>query len=143
MPSPAIDTRGVSLRFTSGPDAVTALEGVTVLFRHGELVAIMGASGSGKTSLLNVVAGLEAPDEGQVLIGSTDLASLGENARADVRLQEIGLVFQDDNLLPMLTARENVALPLRARMDFHGCGCRSGCLVGPGGPGRHGGAAPG
>ena len=115
MPSLAIDTRGVSLRFTSGPDAVTALEGVTVPFRHGELVAIMGASGSGKTSLLNVVAGLEAPDEGQVLIGSTDLASLSENARADVRLQEIGLVFQDDNLLPMLTARENVALPLRAR----------------------------
>ena len=115
MPSPAIDTRGVSLHFTSGPDSVTALEGVTVLFRHGELVAIMGASGSGKTSLLNVVAGLEVPDEGEVRVGEVDLASLDEDARADVRLHEIGLVFQDDNLLPVLTAQENVALPLRAR----------------------------
>ena len=115
MPSLAIDTRGVSLRFTSGPDAVTALEGVTVPFRHGELVAIMGASGSGKTSLLNVVAGLEVPDEGEVRVGEVDLASLDEDARADVRLHEIGLVFQDDNLLPVLTAQENVALPLRAR----------------------------
>ena len=115
MPSLAIDTRGVSLRFTSGPDSVTALEGVTVPFRHGELVAIMGASGSGKTSLLNVVAGLEVPDEGEVRVGEVDLASLDEDARADVRLHEIGLVFQDDNLLPVLTAQENVALPLRAR----------------------------
>lgn len=115
MPTPAIDARGVELRFTSGPETVTALDGVTVSFHHGELVAVMGASGSGKTSLLNVVAGLEVPDAGQVLVGEDDLASLSEDARADLRLHEIGLVFQDDNLLPVLTARENVALPLRAR----------------------------
>ncbi|MDO4239685.1 ABC transporter ATP-binding protein [Micrococcus sp.] len=115
MPAPAIDTRGVSLQFTSGPEVVTALAGVTVPFRHGELVAVMGASGSGKTSLLNVIAGLEVPDVGQVLVGEDDLVSLSEDARADLRLHEIGLVFQDDNLLPVLTARENVALPLRAR----------------------------
>lgn len=115
MPSTAVHARDVSLRFTSGPETVTALAGVTVPFRHGELAAVMGASGSGKTSLLNVIAGLEVPDEGQVLVGEADLAHLGEDARADVRLNAVGLVFQDDNLLPMLTARENVALPLRAR----------------------------
>lgn len=115
MPSPAIHARDVSLRFASGPEVVTALEGVTVPFLHGELAAVMGASGSGKTSLLNVVAGLEVPDEGQVVVGDADIAALNDDARADVRLHAIGLVFQDDNLLPMLTARENVALPLRAR----------------------------
>lgn len=115
MPAPAIDVRGVDLRFSSGPEIVTALDGVTVSFRHGELVAVMGASGSGKTSLLNVIAGLEVPEAGHVLVGEDDLVSLSEDARADVRLHEIGLVFQDDNLLPVLTARENVALPLRAR----------------------------
>lgn len=115
MHPPTIDVRDVSLHFMSGPESVTALDRVSVRFHHGELVAVMGASGSGKTSLLNVIAGLEVPDDGQVQIGDVDLAALGEDGRADVRLQQIGLIFQDDNLLPMLTARENVALPLRAR----------------------------
>lgn len=91
------------------------MEGVTVAFRHGEVAAVMGASGSGTTSLLNVVAGLEVSDAGQVFVGDVDLVTLDDDARADLRLHEVGLVFQDDNLLPMLTARENVALPLRAR----------------------------
>ncbi|MDY6055005.1 ABC transporter ATP-binding protein [Micrococcus sp.] len=115
MSDPAIHVQDVSLRFSSGSEAVTALDGVSVAFGHGEFVAVMGASGSGKTSMLHVIAGLEVPDSGVVRVADADLAGLGANARADVRLHEIGLVFQDDNLLPMLTAQENVALPLRAR----------------------------
>lgn len=115
MPSHAMTTHGVTLRFRSGSEEVTALEGVSAIFDHGEFIAVMGASGSGKTSLLNVLAGLEVPDCGQVHIAGHELTGLDDDARSDLRLDNIGLVFQDDNLLPMLTARENVALPLRAR----------------------------
>lgn len=115
MSSPAIATNSLSLLFSSGPEKVVALEDVTVSFSYGEFTAIMGASGSGKTTLLNVIAGLETPDAGAALVDGTDIVGLNDDARADHRLNQIGLVFQDDNLLPMLDARENVALPLRAR----------------------------
>ena len=77
----------------------------------------MGASGSGKSTLLNLIAGLDSPTAGRILVGGRDLAYLGDNARSDLRLREIGFVFQSFNLLPSLSALENVLLP-----DFFGDG---------------------
>jgi putative ABC transport system ATP-binding protein len=92
---------------------VTALAGVTVGFAAGTFTAIMGPSGSGKSTLLQCAAGLDRPDEGTVVVDGTDLGTLGENRLSRMRRTRIGFVFQAFNLLPMLTAEQNVALPLR------------------------------
>jgi putative ABC transport system ATP-binding protein len=92
---------------------VTALAGITVGFAAGTFTAIMGPSGSGKSTLLQCAAGLDRPDEGTVVVDGTDLGTLGENRLSRMRRTRIGFVFQAFNLLPMLTAEQNVALPLR------------------------------
>ncbi|MBE7324622.1 ABC transporter ATP-binding protein [Nocardioides sp. Y6] len=91
--------------------AVNALRGVTFTARPGELVAVMGPSGSGKSTLLNLAGGLDTPSTGRVVIEGTDLNTLDGAGRARVRRTSVGYVFQDYNLIPALTAAENVALP--------------------------------
>jgi putative ABC transport system ATP-binding protein len=94
-----------------GATEVHALRGVTFRARPGELVAVMGPSGSGKSTLLTLAGGLDQPTGGSVWIEGTDLASLDQAGRARIRRTSVGYVFQDFNLIPALTAAENVALP--------------------------------
>ena len=95
-----------------GGTAVRALRGVSFRASAGELVAVMGPSGSGKSTLLTLAGGLDAPTSGTVAVDGVDLASLGHRGRARMRRTAIGYVFQDFNLIPALTAAENVGLPL-------------------------------
>lgn len=95
-----------------GARAVTALEDIDLTLERGEFVAVMGPSGSGKSTLLNLAGALDAPTSGRVLVEGEDLAGLSPTGRADLRRRSIGFVFQDFNLLPSLTAAENVAFPL-------------------------------
>ncbi len=91
---------------------VSALEGINLQVMHGEFVAITGPSGSGKSTLLNLLGTLDSPTSGQVWIGGVDVSKLRDNALADFRRAHIGFIFQLFNLVPSLTARENVMLPL-------------------------------
>ena len=98
--------------FRQGDRAVTALDGVSLEVTQGQFLAVMGASGSGKSTLLHLMAGLTRPDSGRVLVNGTDIARLGDHKLTLVRRRQIGLVFQSFNLIPTLTAEENIALPL-------------------------------
>jgi putative ABC transport system ATP-binding protein len=103
----------VTKTYGSGPSAVTALDRVSVTFARGRFTAVMGPSGSGKSTLLHCLAGLDGVDEGTVHLGDTDLTRLGDRQLTRLRRERIGFVFQSFNLLPTLTAAENIALPLR------------------------------
>ncbi|GII00643.1 ABC transporter ATP-binding protein [Planobispora takensis] len=94
-----------------GPQAVHALKGVSLEVAAGELVAVMGPSGSGKSTLLNLAGGLDTPTSGAVTVEGTPLTSLTDGERAALRRRRVGYVFQDLNLIPSLTAAENVMLP--------------------------------
>jgi putative ABC transport system ATP-binding protein len=107
-----LEMKGVTRTHGRGAGEVHALRGVDLQVRDGELVAVMGPSGSGKSSLLNVAGGLDTPTSGSVRVAGTDIARLGGRERATVRRRDVGFVFQDLNLVPALTAVENVALPL-------------------------------
>jgi putative ABC transport system ATP-binding protein len=96
-----------------GRERIEILKGISFQIRHSELVAIVGPSGSGKSTLLGIIAGLDSPTSGQVLIDGIDIANLPEEELAKVRNQKIGMVFQAFNLLPTLTALENVEAPLQ------------------------------
>jgi putative ABC transport system ATP-binding protein len=98
--------------YGAGQNAVVALAGVSARFRQGEFTAVMGPSGSGKSTFMHCLAGLDTPSSGQARIGGTDLGSLTEAGLTRVRRERIGFVFQSFNLLPTLTAWENIALPL-------------------------------
>jgi putative ABC transport system ATP-binding protein len=102
---------GVNREHHQGQEIVHALRGVDLTVRAGELVAVMGPSGSGKSTLLHIAGGLDSPTSGTVLVEGRDLASLSASASAAVRRRSVGYVFQDLNLLPSLSAVENVALP--------------------------------
>ena len=108
----ALELHQVSKVYGSGQNAVHALTTVDLAVDRGELVAIMGPSGSGKSTLLTIAGSLEEPTSGQVLVDSVDLATVSRSDRAKMRRRAIGYVFQDFNLLPGLTAIENVTLPL-------------------------------
>jgi putative ABC transport system ATP-binding protein len=99
-------------RFRQGDSLVEAIKNVSLAIEDGEFVAIMGASGSGKSTLLHVMAGLTRPEEGRVVIDGTDLSSLSDAKLTYFRRRKIGLVFQAFNLIPTLTAEENITLPL-------------------------------
>jgi len=99
-------------RFRQGEKFVTALEGVSLEVAAGTFLAIMGASGSGKSTLLHLMAGLTKADSGKVLVNGADLATMGDTELTLFRRHHIGLIFQAFNLIPTLTAAENVALPL-------------------------------
>jgi putative ABC transport system ATP-binding protein len=107
---PAIEAVNVSKTYNRVDDV---LDDVNLAANPGEIVVLMGRSGSGKTTLLNLLAGLEQPTDGQVLLEGTDLASMNETARRETRLERIGVVFQRFHLMPELTVRENVALPMQ------------------------------
>jgi putative ABC transport system ATP-binding protein len=108
----ALELRQVSKLYGSGPSEVKALKAVDLAVERNELVAIMGPSGSGKSTLLTIAGSLEEPTSGEVLVDGVDLATLSRSDRARMRRRSIGYVFQDFNLLPGLTALENVTLPL-------------------------------
>ncbi|MER6747767.1 ABC transporter ATP-binding protein [Streptomyces fungicidicus] len=109
----AVALRRVSRRYGSGGSAVTALDDVSLAFPHGSFTAVMGPSGSGKSTLLQCAAGLDRPTSGSVTVDGTELTGLGERRLTLLRRERIGFVFQAFNLLPALTAEQNVALPLR------------------------------
>ena len=111
MISVALDR--VSKRFARGAEAVHALVDVSVEIPAGQFCVVMGPSGSGKSTLLHLVAGIDAPSSGRVVVDGRDLATLSDDDRTLLRRRRIGLVFQFFNLLPTLTALENVALPLQ------------------------------
>jgi len=107
-----IEARGVTKVYRQGRREVHSLRGVSLQIEAGEFVTIMGPSGSGKSTLLYLLGGLDTPTSGQVLFGGRDLGTLPDRDRSVLRRREIGFVFQFFNLLPNLTAEENVALPL-------------------------------
>jgi putative ABC transport system ATP-binding protein len=108
----ALELRQVSKVYGSGPTEVRALRDVDLSVERGELVAVMGPSGSGKSTLLTIAGSLEEASDGQVLVDGVDLGTVSRSDQARMRRRSIGYVFQDFNLLPGLTALENVTLPL-------------------------------
>jgi len=110
-----VSVEDVRRSFGSGPQAVHALRGVSFEVRRGELTALKGRSGSGKTTLLNLVGGLDVPTGGRIVLDGCELAGLDEDGRLALRRDRIGFVFQSFGLLPVLTAAENVGVPMRLR----------------------------
>lgn len=115
MSDTAISLRRATLTFRSPAETVVALKDADITVSRGEFVGLLGVSGSGKTSLVNVIAGLQSVTSGEVLVLGHNLVAMSARERAALRLDRIGVVFQDHNLIPELSVRENVALPLRAR----------------------------
>jgi len=107
-----IELRDVSKIYSLGSVNVPALRGITLKIKHGEFVAITGPSGSGKTTLMNMVGSLDLPTSGKIYLDGNDITTMGESDLAQLRGRKIGFVFQQFNLIPSLTAQENVALPL-------------------------------
>jgi putative ABC transport system ATP-binding protein len=108
----AVETRALVRTFQEGDVQVQALKGIDLAFERGEFAAVAGPSGSGKTTLFNLVGGLDEPTSGEVLLEGRPLAGLGRNELARLRLDRIGFVFQAYNLIPVLSAFENVEYPL-------------------------------
>ena len=113
--SPIIAARNISREFRTGDTAVTAVKNVTLDIKQGEFLAITGRSGSGKTTLLNLLAGLDQPTEGTILLQNQDLSDISDTEMVQIRRQKIGFIFQSFGLLPLLSAYENVELPLHIR----------------------------
>jgi putative ABC transport system ATP-binding protein len=109
----AVVLEGVTKTYGSGEGGVRALDDVSLTFERGTFTAIMGPSGSGKTTLVQAAAGLDRPDRGRVRIGDAELTGMREKRLARLRRRRVGFVFQSFNLLPSLTAEQNVVLPLR------------------------------
>ena len=112
MTAPIVQIRGVSKSYRRDSNKVPVLNNITLDVPEGEFVGLMGPSGSGKTTLLNLIAGIDRPDSGSVNVGGTDVTKLSESQLAKWRATHIGFVFQFYNLIPVLTAYENVELPL-------------------------------
>lgn len=109
---PIIQAQGIRKVYRSGELRVEALHDISMAVERGEMIAIMGPSGCGKTTLLNCLAGLDTIDEGEIFIQGDNLRDLTDNERTSYRARHMGFIFQDFNLLPMLSAVENVELPL-------------------------------
>ena len=107
-----IEISGVSKTFYLGDSAVHALDNINLRIEQGDYLSVMGPSGSGKPTLLNLLGLLDRPDAGTYLLNGVDTMSLGEDERARLRREQIGFVFQSYHLIPRLTARENIELPL-------------------------------
>ncbi|HEY0497033.1 MAG TPA: ABC transporter ATP-binding protein [Kutzneria sp.] len=107
----AVRAAGLTKIYGAGDARVVALDGVDVTFERGGFTAIMGSSGSGKSTLMHCVAGLDRPDGGRIWLGDTEITGLADNALTALRRDRVGFVFQSFNLLPTLTALENITLP--------------------------------
>jgi ABC-type lipoprotein export system ATPase subunit len=110
--SPIVEARSIVKTYDTGAVRVDALRGLDLILERGEMAAIMGPSGCGKTTLLNCLSGLDAVDAGEVVIEGTSLGEMSDRERTDYRARHMGFVFQFYNLMPVLTAAENVELPL-------------------------------
>ena len=110
--APVVSASGLVRRYGEGENAVDALRGVSLDVEAGRMTAIMGPSGSGKSTLMHLLAGLDTPTEGTIALAGTEITRLSEKKLTLLRRDTIGFVFQFFNLLPMLTAEENVTLPL-------------------------------
>jgi putative ABC transport system ATP-binding protein len=108
-----VSARDVTRRYGEGDAAVDALRGITLDIVPGQFAAVMGPSGSGKSTLMHILAGLDKPTEGVVEIAGTDITNLSDSRLTLLRRHQVGFIFQFFNLLPMLTAEENILLPLR------------------------------
>ena len=113
MPGAAVEVHNVSRRFHLGAEDVWAVRDVSLSVRPGEFLAVIGRSGSGKTTLLNMIAGLDKPTEGEVLIDGRRVDQMAEHDLNELRRHKLGFIFQSFGLLPLLSAQENVELPLR------------------------------
>jgi putative ABC transport system ATP-binding protein len=110
---PLVKLVGVERRYAAGGTITTALHGIDLDVDEGALVALIGPSGSGKTTLMGVIGGLDLPDRGSVVVDGVDVTGLRDEALAGYRLRTVGFVFQSPGLVPLMTALENVALPLQ------------------------------
>jgi putative ABC transport system ATP-binding protein len=113
IPAPVVTATDVVRRYGEGDTAVDALRGVSVDIAAGHLTAVMGPSGSGKSTLMHILAGLDKPTSGEVTVAGVDISGLGDDELTKLRRDHIGFIFQFFNLLPMLTAAENIVLPTR------------------------------
>jgi putative ABC transport system ATP-binding protein len=109
----AIVTENVCRHYRMGETLIRAVDGISLEIKHGEFVALLGSSGSGKSSLLNLIAGLDRPTAGSIIVQGHNLAQLSREEVARYRLRTVGMVFQSFNLIPSMTLIENVELPLR------------------------------
>ncbi len=114
---PVIIGSGIVRRYGQGETAVDALRGVSVDIAQGRLTAVMGPSGSGKSTLMHILAGLDRPTSGEVSVAGVEITALGDTELTKLRRDHIGFIFQFFNLLPMLTAAENIVLPLKLAGD--------------------------
>ena len=110
--TPALEAIDITKSLPLGRERIAILKGITLRIAHGELVAIVGPSGSGKSTLLGIIAGLDSPTAGRILVDGADITRMSEAKLAQVRNASIGMVFQAFNLIPTLTAQENVEVPL-------------------------------
>jgi putative ABC transport system ATP-binding protein len=115
--APVVSAENLTRRYGSGETAVDALRGVSVEVATGELTAVMGPSGSGKSTLMHILAGLDRPTSGEVRIAGTAIGNLNDSQLTKLRRDHIGFIFQFFNLLPMLTAKENIVLPMSIAGD--------------------------
>jgi putative ABC transport system ATP-binding protein len=112
MSQAMVSVEGVRKVYKRDTQEITVLDGISLEVPEGEFVALMGPSGSGKTTLLNLIAGIDRPTSGKVVVAGTDVAQLSESALAEWRSRNVGFIFQFYNLIPVLSAIENVELPL-------------------------------
>jgi ABC-type lipoprotein export system ATPase subunit len=134
MTIPSIVVRSVSKAYQRGRQPITALKNVSFEVSQSELVLVLGPSGSGKTTLLNLIAALDRPDRGEILVDGLDVTGLSRSAAAGYRDECVGIIFQSYNLLPQLTALENVLLPMLPRRQPNlatswSCSRRSGLAI--------------
>jgi putative ABC transport system ATP-binding protein len=112
MANPLIRVQGIVKNYHRGSEELIVLNGLNFIVEEGEFVALMGPSGSGKTTLLNLIAGIDRPTSGYIFVGENEISSMSESQLAEWRSRHIGFIFQTYNLIPVLTAFENVELPL-------------------------------
>lgn len=106
-----VELRGVSKSFRKGEETITPLDNINMDIEEGEFISLMGPSGTGKSTLLNLVSGIDRPDSGTITVDGTDVTTLSRTQLADWRAANLGYIFQTHNLIPVLTAYENVELP--------------------------------